>query len=193
MANVKIIVVAYQRPVRLRIMIDCFLVQTNPNWEMYVIHDGPAPDDIRRVMEDRVDPRIHFFESPERRGKYGHPNRREMLETIPTAVNDYILITNDDNYYIPRFVDFVLSAKNAGIVYYDCLHNYYDYDVLKCRLRVNYIDMGALCVRADVAKKVGFTSDEYHADGIYAEACAAFCGKHGLNIHYIPKPIFTHN
>jgi hypothetical protein len=60
-------------------------------------------------------------------------------------------------------------------------------------MQTNHIDMGSFIVRADVAKTVGFTSDAFHADGIYAEAAAAYCNTTGLGIVYIPKAIFVHN
>ena len=38
---ITIVIVAYQRYHHLPIMIHSFLTQTNPNWTMVIIHDGP--------------------------------------------------------------------------------------------------------------------------------------------------------
>ena len=189
----KVLVVAYFRPLPLQIMINCFRVQSDPKWEMHIIHDGPAPEDVKAVIPD--DSRITFYETTKRLQNYGHPNRRYLLNNIQVSTNDFILITNDDNYYIPEFVRYMRQAikPTTGIVYNDCLHNYYSYDVLPAKMQTNHIDMGSFIVRADVAKTVGFTSNAFHADGIYAEACAAYCRGAGLDIVYLPKVYFIHN
>jgi len=193
MGKIKIIVVSYRRPLHLRILIDCFRVQTDENWEMHIIHDGPAPDDVKEILPD--DPRVIFYESEVRLGKYGHPNRRYMLDHVKMNTDDYVLITNDDNYYVPEYVNYMRRAigVGVGVVYHDCLHNYYSYEVLKAKMEINYIDMGSFIVRADIAKKIRFTSNEFHADGIYAEAVADHCNKNNLKMIYLPRPLFIHN
>lgn len=193
MESLKVIVVAYFRPLPLQIMINCFRVQTDPRWEMHIIHDGPAPEDVKNILPD--DPRVIFYETSHRLKNYGHPNRRRMLNDIQAIPQDFILITNDDNYYVPEFVRYMRqeAKPNVGIIYNDCLHNYMSYEVLKSKMQTNAIDMGSFVVRADIAKAVGFTSDAFHADGIYAEACAAYCNTNNIAIKYIPRSLFVHN
>ena len=160
---------------------------------MHIVHDGPAPEEVKNVLPE--DPRIIFYETATRVKNYGHPNRRMMLNDIQVNTDDFILITNDDNYYVPEYVRYMRqdAKSGVGIVYYDCLHNYMSYEILKSKMQTNAIDMGSFIVRADVAKKVGFTSNAFHADGIYAEACAAYCNTNKLAIKYIPRAIFVHN
>lgn len=193
MDTLKVLVVAYQRVLPLQIMIDCFLVQTDPRWEMHIIHDGPALEEVRNIIPD--DPRVNFYETKQRMKRWGHPNRRYLLNNVPAKLDDFILITNDDNYYVPTYVQYMRAEAKTGvgIVYSDCLHNYYSYNILKSKMQTNHIDMGSFIVRQDVAKAVGFTSDAFHADGIYAEACAGYCNSHSLSIKYIPKSLFIHN
>jgi hypothetical protein len=195
MGTLKIICVAFQRPIHLRILIDCFLVQTDPVWELHIIHDGPAPEPVCKTIGERKDPRIFFSSTEIINGTYGHPNRRMALNDITLTSKDFVLMTNDDNYYVPEFVRYMRSQfkPNVGIIYNDCLHNYYSYDVLKSKLQINYIDMGSFVVRGSVAKKIGFVSNEYHADGIYCEQAAEYCNQHKMDIVYIPKAIFIHN
>jgi len=205
--RLKIMSVAYERPIPMRILIDCFLVQTNPNWELTIIHDGKASEDVLRTVSLYKDPRIIFQESPERYGIYGHPNRKRFLENIETNYTDFILLTNDDNYYVPVFVDKVLtkcgsildspkkwnSPLDVGMVYFDTVHSHFQYNVLKTEVRVDHIDVGSFVVRADVAKAVGFANFAFNGDGYYAVDCAHYCLSHGLGISYIPKPLFIHN
>ncbi len=194
MGIVKVIMVAYQRIVPLRIAVDSFLNQTDDRWELHVIHDGPAPGEITDCMITRQ--RVHFMATDVVHGKWGHPNRRSMLERIEADASDYILITNDDNYYIPKYVELIQQHMKPGVgmIYYNTLHSYFNYTVHTSQLKVGRIDMGAFVVRADVAKAVGFKHDKEVADGMYCEECAAYCTDHGLLMTYIPGIVpFIHN
>ena len=197
-----IICVAYARPKELKILINSFLVQTNKNWILHVVYDGPPPQNISDVVAPYVnqeskdyDERVNFYQSPERYEHYGHPNRRTMLETIKTNQTDFILMTNDDNYYVPVFVDKMLEVcrKGVGIVFCDTVHSHADYDVHISQLKENCIDMDAFIVRADIAKATGFNHDHFSADGVYAEECHASCIRSKLQVIKIKKPLFIHN
>jgi len=197
-----VICVAYGRPKELQILIGSFLVQTNKNWILHIVYDGPPPQDVKNVVAPYVDKdskyydtRIDFWKSLERYQHYGHPNRRTMLETIPTNPSDFILMTNDDNYYVPVFVDYMLKECKfgVGIVYCDTVHSHADYDVHISQLKENCIDMGAFIVRADIAKETGFNYDHFSADGVYAEECLQTCIRRKLLAIKIKKPLFIHN
>jgi glycosyltransferase involved in cell wall biosynthesis len=190
-----IVVTAYNRTIPLRLLIDSFILQTDKRWKMHVVHDGPATDGVLSIMKlYKDDPRILFKETPVRQNQYGHPIRKMMLKELTGEKDDFVLITNDDNYYVPTFVsDFLSKTKRAGMVYCDTLHSYMQYKVLYTRLKVNYIDMGSFIVRLDIAKSVGFISMKLNADGLYAEQCVRVCNARFLAINYIDKPLFVHN
>ena len=190
-----VIVTGFNRVIQLRRMIDCFIIQTNPNWQLHIIHDGPAPKEAKFIVSTYKDERIHFEETEKINGAWGHPNRSYMLRKMVLNHYDYVLITNDDNDYVPVFVEKMLKkAKgNAGMVYCDAVHSYLDYEILKSRIQENYIDMGSFIVRVDVAKKVGFTDRHYSADGSFAVKCAEYCNYRRLSVIYIPKALFVHN
>lgn len=194
MKKINIICVAYERPVRMRILIDCILTQTNPNWQLYIVYDGKAPRKIRKIMELYADDRILMVESEIRNQNYGHPNRKWMLDRLPSNT-DFVLMTNDDNYYVPKFVEYMLNecAPDVGMVYCDTVHSHASYDINYSELRENHIDMGAFIVRQDVAKEAGFNYICFNADGKYAVECAETCKKKGLKIVHINKAIFVHN
>lgn len=184
------------RPVPMRILIDCFLVQTNPNWELFIIHDGVGSKEVRAVGYNYADdPRIRYFESFKRRGQYGHPNRKVFLQNTEVATDEFLLLTNDDNMYCPVYVEYMLNAikPNTGMVYCDTVHSHFKYDVLKTKIAVDHIDIGSFIVRADIAKAVGFNHFEFNGDGMYAVECRDACLAKGLTIEYVPKAIFIHN
>lgn len=193
--KLKVMSVAYERPVPMRILIDCFLVQTSLNWELNIVHDHKASEEVWKTVSLYDDPRIVFKESPERYGTYGHPNRKAYLEQIKPSKDEFILLTNDDNYYVPTMVSEVLTKcdPSVGMIYFDTVHSHFNYNVLKTKVQVDHIDVGAFVVRADVAKKVGFTNFAFNGDGYYACACADQCKRQGLRTVYIPKPLFVHN
>ena len=195
MRTLQIIAVAYQRPKEIKLLISSFIVQTNPHWLLYIIHDGPTPQEITKVVTEFQDERLILCESKERKGKWGHPNRKMMLEKIACNPDDPILITNDDNFYIRTFVDKMLTGmtKSVGMVYCDMLTNYYDYDIIRCVPKVNHIDMGAFVVRADIAKKVGFNSVKIQADGEYCEEVVKYCKENNYRVLKIDKVLFIHN
>lgn len=194
--KIHVIVTAYERPTRLRILVDSFLTQTNPNWMMYVVHDGPASDLVRNVMSEyKNDERIIFEESPVREQNYGHPIRRRMIKQVQGRPEDYLLITNDDNYYVPTFVHEFLRKGNrmTGLIYCNTLHSYMGYDVLQTKLKENYVDMGSFVVSLPIAKRVGFRHNDLSADGKYAVECAHYCKRIRLGVSYINKCYFIHN
>lgn len=191
-----VICVAYNRTISLGGLIDSFIVQTDPRWKFHIIHDGLAPLEVKRILTPYKDePRVNFEETPERSGCWGHYNRRDKLQEIITEPGDYILMTNDDNYYVPVFVQYFLNEclASTGMVYCDTIHSYIQYDVFHTRPKVLFIDMGSFMVRSDVAKVVGFIHDHPAADGEYAEECATYCHNHHLEVKYIAKAIYVHN
>ena len=191
-----IIAVAYERPIALRVLIDCFLLQTCPDWELNIVYDGPIPKDIMEVLKlYKGERRIFYTNTQKRIGNFGHPNRASMLQAIKGKKDDYVLITNDDNYYVPKFVEFFLYSTNPtiGMVYCNTLHSYYAYDVHQSMIQEKCIDMGCFIVRLDVAQETGFNHYNHSADGLYAEECQATCKRKGLTSRYIPKALFIHN
>lgn len=193
----KVIAVAYERPVQLRILIDCFVVQTSWKWELNIIYDGKPPEWYYQYIENyEADDRIKFFNSEKRLGNYGHPNRKQMLEKLDCdEEEDFVLMTNDDNYYCPVFVEYMLchATRLVGIVSCNTVHSHFQYDVHQSQLKENLIDMGAFIVRAKIAKIVGFRYADFSADGKYAEECARTARAYKYEVTHLAKPIFIHN
>lgn len=195
----QVICVAFHRPLPLRILIESFLVQTNPNWRLKIIHDGPSPESIKEFINlpPYKDPRIVYTETDVVNGKWGHPNRKKAISDLSFNHHDFVLLTNDDNYYVPTFVQTMTNGCSetgrVGFAYCNTVHSYQNYEVLLTRIKKDHIDMGSFIVRVDIAKKIGFNSFELNADGIYAEQCSDLCRRLRLKINYINKALFVHN
>jgi hypothetical protein len=197
---IRVFCVAYGRLIPLRILIDSFMVQTSSAWELYIIYDGQPPREYTELIESYnshlyCQGRINFTWSPVRRQQYGHPNRKYLLDTVQCDPDDFILMTNDDNYYVPVFVKEMLQEadSNTGIVSCNTIHSHFAYTLHESKLVEYGIDMGAFIVSVHVAKSVGFNNFHFSADGVYANKCAEYCNNTGKTIKHIPKPLFIHN
>lgn len=191
-----IVVVAYQRAIPLRMLIDCFILQTYKNWQMTIFHDGPATEDIKNVMSGYSnESRITFIDSSDSVGNHGFLIRKAMLDIINGDKGDYLLNTNDDNYYAPCFVEYMLAkaGNDIGIVYCDTVHSHFGYDLQSTALKLNHVDMGAFIVKLDLAKAIGFNHNVYAYDGLFAEELDDACRRTGLKTIHISKPLFVHN
>lgn len=196
MHTLHVIVTVYDRYIPIRIFLHSFLMQTCQQWQIHIIHDGPASQSVMDVVNSYHDPRIQYYETPIVNGHWGHPNRKIALRQLPTNHRDYVLITNDDNYYVPKFVEFFMKEcrkENVGFVYCNTLHSYLNYTVLNTEITENLIDMGSFIVKLDVARRVGFNGIHFSADGTYAVACANYCRVRKLRIVKIPEILFIHN
>jgi hypothetical protein len=193
--KMQVICTVFRRAIHLRRLIDCFVLQTDNRWELHVIHDGEPTPEVMATMALYDDPRITFTSTPEVNGHYGHPNRNLMLGKLASKTDEFVLITNDDNQYVAKFVEFFLKACNpeVGFVFCDTVHSYEQYNLLVTQVKENHIDMGSFIVKLDVARRVGFNYTHLSADGKYAEECAAYCKLRRLRIVHIPKPNFIHN
>jgi hypothetical protein len=194
--KIQIIMVAYNRYTELEIAIRSFMVQSNPDWVLHIVYDGPAPQGILDIVTPLlIKDKIIFYQSEERYQCYGHPNRRSMLQAVQCSPHDFILLGNDDNYYVPKFIEWMTKFidNTVGLVYCDTVHSHMEYDLHRSELKENFIDIGSFIVRADVAKETGFNYDHFSADGRYAEECHATCKAKGLRVVKVQKPLFVHN
>ena len=199
--KLRIIAVTYGHTTELEVFVGSLLLQTCGDWILELWHDGPVPNDVLEIMSQyKIDNRVVLMRSDRREGLWGHPNRKKALERLQCSGEDFVLITNADNYYTPNFVQEMLEhsgeivdGRMVGIVFCDTIHSHHKWAYQRSSLREGGLDMGSGIVRADVAKKVGFPWENYSADGKYFEACAAECRGRGLVAVHIEKALFVHN
>jgi hypothetical protein len=192
-----VIAIAWEKPVWLRAFIDSFICQTDQDWIMTIFHDGPPSLEVQRVAGlYRYDSRIAFHATDNRRGNWGHDNRREGLAMLSGEKNDFVLITNADNYYVSTFVECMMKEAvkpRVGMVYCDFLHHTLEYINMISQPKLNFIDMGAFIVNLPLAQEIGFIHMEPAADGMYCEECDALIKKRGMLSVHINKTLFIHN
>jgi hypothetical protein len=144
-------------------MLSSLLAQTNDNWCAHVIQDGTDNEISYKIVKSLGDNRIRYHATEERYNDWGH-TPRELGKQESEA--RYIILSGDDNYYMPVFVEelSIASLDNPGIIYWDMVHSHYKYSYFKCSLGYNQIDMGAFATRNDLAKQIKLNTS-YAADG----------------------------
>ena len=196
-----IVAVTYQNIPALCVFLQAFNCQTCRDFCMHILHDGIHPETERTI--DRMKPHLNYHleltVTKERYNDWGHSLRSLALPHIDT---EFIVFTNADNYYIPRFVEYVaaaISRYGLDLVYWDMIHSHpfpggrtlHDYSLFKTRPSIRNIDIGAFAVRSSIAKRVGFTHASYDADGLFLQDLLATTEIR--RIGYIDKVLLVHN
>lgn len=176
--EVTIVCVSYRRYGEIHVLINSLLCQTLRNWKLILIHDGPDPR-----MEAEVNPyaerheNIRFLCTSRRYNDYGYSLRQMGLEMAQT---EFVMFTNDDNYYAPKFLEYMFEAIGAhdlDLVLCNMIHSHRnpglyrqdDYHLFESFPELNYVDIGNFIVRTDLALSVGFADKSFAADGVFID------------------------
>lgn len=193
--KIAIISVTYNQNESLKCFINSIKSQTNPNWVLYIIHDGYNEDlenDLK--INGYLNDKVKFISHPERTSNYGHKLRKWSLENL--ELYDYVLLTNGDNYYTPNMVDEVLK-HDSDFIYFSCVHNHANknnhnqssYGFMDSKLKESNIDMGCVVVKSEISKNVGFNHISYAADWEYFNEILL----RNPTVSKIDKILFVHN
>lgn len=175
----------------LRGLISAFLCQTRQDWQMLVIHDGPNPEFIWHMQSYKSDRRIEWMQTEDHYADHGHSLRAIALNE-PKLNTEWLLWTNDDNYYVPTFLEWMLGAgedHDLDLVMCDMLHDHREYQVLPAKLKRGHIDVGAFIVRVELAKRIGFNHRDYAADWHFLEELL----EEDISVGKMPAVLFVHN
>ena len=193
---VDIVAVTYGQNEILKCFINSIKSQTNDNWRLIIIHDGPNPNLKEELtIQGYLSPdKVIFIEHPERTSHYGHFLRKWALENIVN--NEYVLLTNGDNYYTPNMINEV-TKRTEDLIYFDLVHSHNNfnnsnkstYGYMNSKLINSNVDMGNVIIKTKLAKKVGFNSVEFSADWDYFNGVLEL----SPTIYKIEKVLFVHN
>lgn len=178
---VDIIIPTYNRVNLLRCMLSSLIAQTSSNWIATVVIDNP--DDYGELTEMISDLNCINIPYPiilkERYNNFGH-TPREIGKQLSKA--DYIIMSGDDNYYTPNFVEELtrVVVNKPAVVYWDMVHSHYNYSYFNCSLASHRIDMGAFATRRDIAQSIKLNTS-FAADGEFVEEIK----------HKYPDEVFT--
>jgi glycosyltransferase involved in cell wall biosynthesis len=191
MSKIEFIIPTWERPEQLKTILQSLMVQTNPNWSAHVVIDGMT-NDYRRVKDLYQDEeRIRFSHVEGPNNDWGHTARNYGLDN---SKEEWIVMTGDDNYYVPTFVQNFLSVakKNVDFVYCDMLHDLKSdsYLPIQSLLQLGRIDIGNFMTRKTIIGDLRLITDSYEADFKFAN----YITKHKTKrVHKINKILYVHN
>lgn len=149
-------------------LIYSLLAQTYNNFEIIIHHDGPLEDESLKNKFEILDSRIKFICSESRRNNWGFHERYNLA--IEDHDSDYILFTNDDNYYVPLFLQIMIRSmkeNESDLVYCNLVHNERGYFPINTYPEIGYIDLGCFISSIDIIKKTPWKYMHKEADGEY--------------------------
>ncbi len=199
--RLSIVIVSYRQPMALQCLLSSLACQVVQNFEVIVYHDGPD-DETRAVAERfaRTSDRYRYRETPVRHDDWGHSLRSLGIKE---ARGEFLLITNGDNYYVPRFTEFAFDAvdgEKLDMVLWDLVHSYSSpgQRTLRCYTPFRVfparyvVDIAAVMVRTASAKRVGWTDRSHAGDAAYVEQLLALADA-PIRIGKVEKTLAVHN
>jgi glycosyltransferase involved in cell wall biosynthesis len=192
--KIEFIIPTYNRVSHLITMLGSLQSQSNPNWTAHVVADCPE-EDVQETMKTIVaffnDPRIKLTILPERHNDWGHTPRQHGLDN---ATEEWVIMTGEDNYYVPEFVDIMLEeSKNHHFVYCDLVHNWInrDYIPILSKLQLGKIDIGSFMTKTNMAQKIKLKKDYEWADWFFVQD---FQNKYKIaKYKKVNKILYVHN
>lgn len=194
--KIEFIIPTYDRTDLLMTCISSIVAQTNPNWTIHVVADCP-PEDVQLKIANiaayyESDDRIKFSVLDKRYNDWGHTPRNYGLEK---ATEEWLVMTGEDNYYAPTFVDNFLSVvrDDVNFVFCNMVHNWVkdDYIPVNCEIEYGKIDIGNFMTRTFNAQKLRLKSDINQADYYFVEEYLARFNE--AQIIKIDKILYVHN
>lgn len=188
---VEFIIPTYYRPLPLKSMLASLVAQTDGDWGAIVMIDNDKNEEIEAIINSFNDGRIRHHYMDKRYNDWGH-TPRQMGKQMSDA--NYIIMTGDDNYYTPNFVEELKKAsvhyEYPGLIYWNMIHSHFKYEYFECRLNMGQIDMGAFATRKDIAHAIPLGT-HYAADGFFIEEYKnKYDHERSIKIN---KVLFVHN
>ena len=201
--TIHVIAVAHERLGELSVFVQSLLNQTCKDWILSVFHDGPSNEfcEIMNNFKGHAPEKIYYETTDMKYGDYGHSLREAALAR---AQGDYVLLTNADNYFVPRAIEFlseVVADDNPDVVMFDMVHSHHrpgrrplpSYSFFETDYKRGAIDVSAAIVRTDLAITAGFRDKGYAGDATYFEDVAKEKFPKPLAVTKLPRVLFVHN
>lgn len=193
MSKIEFIIPTYNRPNHLMCLLNSIVVQTSDMWSVHVIADCPPEGTLDKVIKYfEGDDRIKFTILPERYNDWGHTPRNYGLVN---STEDWVIMTGEDNYYTPFFVEYFLNevTPNTHFVYCNMVHNWLGntYPAIVCQPKHGGVDIGNFMVRRCNIQDMRLNVNEIQADGVFVDE---YLNKYpDGEIKHVNKFLYTHN
>lgn len=159
----------YKRPRSTIVFINSLLAQTANNWKLILVGDGEVENEDEIADYTTAYPQIVYYPR-QHHGEYGNAARNYGLSKTKS---EWIILSGHDNYYIPettRIIEKAIQFNNhaVDVIYWDMIHNYFNFKCVETQWKPGQIDIGAFAVRTSLLKEMAkpcLTNDP-NADGV---------------------------
>lgn len=199
-----IVVSTYNQRNELPCLLYSLACQTRKDFRVLVFHDGI---DVNNQQEEvmsiakKTELKLLWFNTLHRYADWGHSLRKLALEQY--VENPFVLFTNGDNYYMPKMVEWSIGMmeNQIGVLYFDCVHSHNhpintplgEYGYFKSEFRPCGCDIGAMIIRTDIAKAVGWNHTNRDADAEFIREILEYQKTNDFKIVKVDKVLFVHN
>ena len=167
-STIEFIIPTYNRVKQLYVILSSLVAQIDDNWKATIVVDDVENNRVKDIVSKFDSKNIHYMFLGKRYNDWGHTPRNIGKQA---SSSDYIILTGDDNYYVPTFIselNQIISNEKVGLIYWDMIHNGYNYKHFNTRINDGYIDMGAFATRRDLSQQIDLTKS-YSADSKYVK------------------------
>jgi len=198
------------------------LEQTYKNFDLHIYHDGKdfmglESQLLDYSLKDLAIGNLFWHNTEKRMNQFGH-DLRDLGIKEQADKYEWLIITNCDNYYVPKFLEELNMMVNhfgidrgvdqnynyflpAGVVLFDYVHSHNrvdsssggTYGFMNNQFRPSICDIGAFAVRSDIALEVGFNRRDHDADGGFIQEILDLQPTKSFGIVKLPKVLFIHN
>ena len=191
--KIEFVIPTYNRSKLLMATISSLYAQTNDNWTAHIVTDNYWDDYLEKIKNFYADSdKIRFTITDKRYNDWGHTPRNIGLKQCK---EEWVIMTGDDNYYVPVFVDEFLKVvkTETNVVFCNMVHNWNNlqYYPVKCIPRTNNIDIGCFMVRSKLGSQMEINLEHKElADGMFLEE---YIKRFAGSVEHIDKILYTHN
>jgi glycosyltransferase involved in cell wall biosynthesis len=182
------IVSAFDRPAHLDLLLRSLRLQTCPDFEVLITDNATGDGAVQNfcAVTATGDERFQYIEAKQA-DCYFSANLGAAQ-----ALGEYLCFPSDDGYYAPRFLEAMLKAGPADLIYCDCIYDGHgiNYAPMETALVCGWIDKGGFLIKRE--KFTGFAGPagmSRAADGLFIEALI----KTGVSHTKAPGYLWVHN
>lgn len=188
---IEFVIPTYNSPDKLMVILQSLIVQTDDRWIAHVVIDGMTNE--YRYVKDiyQNNPKIRFshIEGPNK--DWGHTARNYGLSK---AQEEWMVMTGDDNYYVPTFVSEMLNQSDGKhFVYCDMVHNHFGYMAVRSDIKLGQIDIGNMMFKPKLAEGIELDKTDYNADWTFINRYRTKHWFESDGFYKVNKVLYVHN